>query len=164
MDNRMLQAAGIAGVVMGALSGIPFIQLCNCFFCTWAWVGGALAAMLYSRSSGVVMTTGGGAKVGALAGVIGAVVYSVIGSLVGLVTGSGSGEFAQALQLLRSQGQGEMAQRLAELPVQTGGGFSIGGLCFTLVIGLIFLTAFGALGGLIGASLFGKKPSAPPAM
>jgi hypothetical protein len=161
MDSRMLQAAGIAGAVMGVLSGLPIISVCNCLFCMWAWVGGALAAMLYSRSSGVVMTSGNGAKVGALAGVIGAVVYAVVNSLAGLVTGSGSGEFAQALQVLRSQGQGEMAQRLSELPIQTGGGFSVVGLCVSLFIGLIFLTAFGAVGGLIGASLFGNRPRTP---
>jgi hypothetical protein len=157
----MLQAAGIAGVVMGALAGLPYISVCNCFFCMWAWVGGALAAMLYSRSSGVVMTSGDGAKAGALAGVVGAVVFAVISSIVGAIAGPSTGQMAQVQDMLRSQGQGEMAQRLSELPIQTGGAFSVVGLCTTLLIGLVFLTAFGALGGLVGAALFGKKPSTP---
>lgn len=161
MDSRMLQAAGIAGVVMGALSGIPYISACNCVFCMWAWVGGALAAMLYSRASGVVMTSGDGAKAGALAGVVGAVVYAVISSIVSAIAGPGMEQMSQLQDMLRSQGQGEMAQRLSELPIQTGGGFSVMGLCVSLVIGLIFLTAFGALGGMVGTALFGKKPGAP---
>jgi hypothetical protein len=148
---RMLTPALTGGAVAGILSGLPFL---NCLCCFWIIGGAMLAAYLLAKESPISITAGDGALVGALAGISAAVVDSLVGiPLAGI-----------KLAVMR-----RMFERLAEFANEMPSGWeswldrSVGGFSVALFfIGLFFsaavFAAVGALGGVIGASLFGRKP------
>ena len=85
-----LQAALLAGIIFGALSAIPLVQLLNLCCCLWVVIGGAVAARtLINRSPVFPVTSGEGALVGLLSGAIMSVIYLVVGIPLGLLA-SGS--------------------------------------------------------------------------
>ena len=142
----------IAGAVIGFLGNLPVLNLVNCILCIWVWIGGSIAVLFYRRFQGglVVPTTGQGAGLGALSGLVGA----LIGFLVFLVTGpiltSIFNSLATALQA-----QGDMPFK----PGAPGG--NVGAAAVFLAVDLVLYPLFGALGGLITASLM--KQRAPQA-
>lgn len=151
---RMLTPALIGGAAAGILSGLPFL---NCLCCFWIIGGAMLAAYLLAKESPVSLTAGDGAVVGALAGISAAVVDSLVGiPLRGL-----------NLAVMR-----RMFERLAEfadeMPAgwqgwldRSAGGFSVAMFFLGLFMSAAIFAAVGALGGVIGASLFGRKPQPP---
>jgi hypothetical protein len=151
-----LVPALIGGVAAGVLSGIPLL---GCLCCLWIIGGAMLASHLAAREMPVSMTAGDGAIVGALAGIVAAVVDTLI-----------SIPFqALNLELMR-----RLMDRIAEYSSRLPGNWremlqqrmnentTLPWFLFGLVISAAIFAALGALGGIIGASLFGKKP-APPA-
>jgi hypothetical protein len=87
MNSRsFFLSALIAGTVTGILGNLPSLNLINCFFCIFAWIGGALAVFLYRRfqSADPNLTASQGVGLGALTGLIG----SVIGVVVFIITSS----------------------------------------------------------------------------
>ena len=141
----------IAGAVIGFLGSLPVLNLVNCILCIWVWIGGSIAVLFYRRFQGgqVVPTAGQGAGLGALSGLVGA----LIGFLVFLVTGpiltSIFNSLAAALQA-----QGDM-------PFTPGApGGNLGAAAVFLAVDLVLYPLFGALGGLITASLM-KQRTAP---
>jgi hypothetical protein len=156
MNSRSLfLAAGLAGVAIGLLSGIPIISAVNCLFCAWVWGGGIFAVYLYKRNepSAFMLKPEQGALLGAVAGVIGAVVYTIISTIVG-------GANAALFNLIQNNPQlrDQFGDFLPQLLAQ--GGFSILALACSLVI----FAVFGAIGGLIGAAVLKPKTAPPPAM
>jgi len=152
---RMLTPALIGGAVAGILSGLPFL---NCLCCFWIIGGAMLAAYLLARESPVSLKAGDGAVVGALAGISAAVVDSLVGiPLAGI-----------QLAVVR-----RMFERLAEFAPEempsgwetwlnrSAGGFSVSMFFIRLFLSAAIFAAVGALGGVIGASLFGRKPQPP---
>ncbi len=147
----MLTPALLGGAVAGVLSGLPFL---NCLCCLWIIGGAMLAACLLAKDSPVSLTSGDGAVVGALSGIAAAVVDSLIGiPLRGL-----------NLAVMR-----RMFDRLAEFADEmpsgwenwidrSAGGFSVPMFFIGLFLSAAVFAAVGALGGIIGASLFGRKP------
>lgn len=147
--NDRTKAALIGGVVAGVLSIIPILGSC-CFI--WAMAGGALAVYMYQGKSAMPFQAADGAKLGALAGAIGAGVYLIIALPMMLLGGA-----MQISQQLQQAGGGEMAAL----------GAGLGIFMVFIVAGVI--VGFGALGGLIGAAIFGKNrpggganPNVPP--
>jgi hypothetical protein len=150
----MLTPALLGGAVAGVLSGLPFL---NCLCCLWIIGGAMLAAYLLAKDSPVSLTSGDGAVVGALSGIAAAVFDSLIGiPLRGL-----------NLAVMR-----RMFDRLAEFADEmpsgwedwidrSAGGFSVPMFFLGLFLSAAIFTAMGALGGIIGASLFGRKPQPP---
>lgn len=146
MNNRT-KAALIGGLVAGIPSALPLISIC-CFL--WALLGGALAVFMYSKNDPTPMQPGDGAKLGLKAGLFGAIAYLVIALPIMLIGGAAS--IAQNLQ----QAGGEAAGFAG---MAAGLGFLIVFVAAGIIIGLT------ALGGLIGAAIFGKgRPGAgaPP--
>ncbi len=148
MNTRSLWlTALVAGIVIGLLGNLPLLNLVNCILCAWVWLGGALAVWIYRRLQGAqpALTGGQGAGLGALSGVIGA----VVGFGVYLLTSSLSvpimNSLARAFNI-----QGEMPWNTA-----AGGSNVTSGLIW-LAIDLVLYSGFGALGGLVMASM-GKK-------
>lgn len=163
------QPALIAGLVIGLLWSVPFLNLVNLCCCFGVIAGGALAAwLLIKRSPVLPVSSGDGAVVGLLAGLVGAGVYLVLGIPLGLVfnqTGvsvikaifatMNNPEINRAMEeaIRNSENQG-LAERLVGALV---------GWCITSVISLGFST----VGGLIGVAMFEKRkgqypPQAPP--
>src|SRR5512137_1518127 len=143
----MLTPALLGGAVAGVLSGLPFL---NCLCCFWIIGGAMLAAYLLARESPVSLTAGDGAVVGALSGIAAAVVDSLIGLPLHGIN----------LAVMR-----RMFERLAEFAEEmpsgweswldrNAGGFSAPWFFLGLFISAAVFAAVGALGGVIGASLF----------
>ena len=59
--NDKLRSAIVGGVVIGLLSGIPYVRLGNVICCLWVIVGGALASYLYIKKSPAPVNIGEGA-------------------------------------------------------------------------------------------------------
>ncbi len=150
MNSRsFVSSAVIAGVVIGFLGNLPVCNLINCFLCIWVWVGGILAVYLYVRAEHgqVKLTAAQGAGLGALAGLIGAFVGVVVYLLTGFIS---IPLFASLERALNTQGQ---------TPFQSGGIGSLLGSAFVFfVLDLVLYPLFGAISGVIGASVFGKEP------
>ncbi|MEA2005219.1 MAG: hypothetical protein U9O50_03040 [Acidobacteriota bacterium] len=154
MSNQkpgMFMPALIGGTVAGLLSGIPLL---NCLCCLWIIGGAMLSAYLFSKDSPIVLSAGDGAILGIFSGIIAAVVNSVISIPL------------HAANLAFIQG---LIERVAEYSDEFPSGWetlferSISEASFpmfmlSLMMSAIIFAALGALGGIIGISIFGKKP------
>lgn len=142
--NDRTKAAVIGGAVAGVLSIIPFVSTC-CIL--WAIGGGVLAVFMYLKGAGGPMTPGDGAKLGLRAGIVAAIIYLIIALPMMLLTGGAA--LTQAMQ----QAGGSDA---------VGAGVLAGLGAFMVVVVAALLVGFTALGGLIGAAIFGKGAGTPP--
>jgi len=140
----VLLAAGIGGLVAGFGSSAPLLSLLNCLLCGWFWIGGAGAVWLYNRRETQGLDAGRGALVGAAAGLVAAVVMAVLTVALG-----GLGFSTVSLN----------DPQLAPYLDQLGGAEAFTAIVAgsALLCTAVFAVGFGALGGLIGASLFKKK-------
>jgi hypothetical protein len=144
----------IGGAVAGILSGIPFL---NCLCCLWIIGGAILAAYLLSKDSPVTMTAGDGALVGAFTGLFAAIVHALISIPL------------KALNIVFFR---RLLEKLSEYTQDIGdwrqwfdrgtGPVSISWFLLGLIITAAIFAVLGALGGIIGTGLFGKK-TPPPA-
>jgi hypothetical protein len=153
MDNQksaMFSAALIGGAGAGVLSGIPIV---SCLCCLWIIGGAMLAAYLLAKDSPVVLTAGDGAIVGVFTGIVAVVVQAIISFLFRPV----NREFFR-----------RMMERFAEYAEEMPPGFesffedgstqtSVPLFLIGILVSAIVFAALGALGGIIGISLFGKK-------
>jgi len=151
----MLTPALIGGVIAGFLSGVPIL---SCLCCLWIIGGAMLASYLLIKDSSTPLTSSDGAIIGVFTGLVAAVVQTVVNLLF--------------LPLNRQMTQ-RIMERLAEYMEEMPPGFenlldeasmetSVPRILFGLVISGIIFSALGALGGIIGLSLFKKKPPQPP--
>ena len=154
-----LRPALIAGAVAGLLSGLPFIGAGNCICCLWIVGGAAMAVKLLAASTPGILKAGDGAIVGALTGIVAAVVEAV----VSIPLRSFNMELARRIVEKASEIGGEMPANLDEM-LNGSGMTSPGWFLLGLFVSAAVFTVVGALGGIIGVSLFGKKalPAAPP--
>lgn len=153
-DQRpgMFVPALIGGTIAGVLSGIPIV---NCLCCLWIIGGGILAAYFLTKESSVVLTAGDGAIVGIFTGIIAA----VIDVLVSIPFRAMSEKIVQGMIDRFSQYYEEMPSGW-ESWLENGN--LEGSFVWTtlgLVISAVIFSALGALGGIIGVSLFAKKKS-----
>ncbi len=151
-DQRpgMFVPALIGGAVAGILSGIPFV---NCLCCLWIIGGAMLAAYLLTKDSPVVLSAGDGAIVGIFTGIVAAFVEVIISIPFKAVTD----KFMRNMIDRFSEYYDEMPQGWESW--FEGGAFdaSFVWTIIGLVISAVIFAALGALGGIIGISLFGKK-------
>lgn len=154
-DNRsgMLTPALIWGAIAGILSAIPFL---NCLCCIWI-VGGAMgAAWLLARNCPVSLSAGDGALTGALTGVVAAVVNAVVSIPLQAVNADVMRRFVE-----------RMSEFTEEMPEGwdrwLGGGMEASPAFFFLglLVSAAIFAVLGTLGGLLGASFFGRKPASP---
>jgi len=147
----------IAGAGAGLLSGLPLIAAGNCLCCLWIVGGATVGAKLLSARTPGPLKAGDGALVGALTGIVAAVVSAIVeiplrSFNLGLARGF--------LERFSDSG--------FEVPSGFEGWFDLGTGAISpawMLLGL-FVTAavyaiMGALGGIIGVSLFAKKPGPP---
>jgi hypothetical protein len=147
----------VGGAAAGVLSGIPVFQ---CLCCLWIIGGAVLSTYLLARQTPSPVTPGDGALVGAFAGVFAAGASAVVSLPFTRIQLAFLKKFFERFQeYIPAGSRPEGLDRLLNIEVR---GFSLPAFLFNLVILSLLFAAFGALGGVIGASLFGKKP-APPA-
>src|SRR5262245_48405011 len=152
MTPSKTQPALLGGVAMGVLSALPLINLANCC-CAWIIFGGALAAYLMQQNHPHPVTIGAGAIVGLLAGVIGSFVWAI----VSIPLSTAMSGFQQQMLDQALQNAQDMPPELKQFLESMGTGGALGVMS---VIGLIFMlcigSAFGMLGGILGALMFRK--------
>jgi hypothetical protein len=146
---------GVAAImiVLGLIGTVvPGVGCCTCLLPIGA---GVLAVYLYAKNSSAPLTPADGAKLGAIAGVAGGLLNLIIGTPLSYFVNAAvmEAQFAQ----LRDQG--------VNLPA------SLSGLALFIVMGIVSAIIFvilAAIGGLIGAAIFGKNrpggamPPPPP--
>lgn len=167
--NHKLRAALIGGVVIGLLSGIPYVRLVNVFCCLWIIAGGALASYLYIKKSPTAVSTGEGAMLGAAAGAIGIVVELVVGIPLTILMGNPELSFLLALMERldpqRAESYRQMVEEAMRRPFLEQFVYAVFSLRTLLT--LLITVIFALVGGLIAIPLFEKRktddePPPPP--
>ena len=158
MNNQrpgMLVPALIGGAVAGVLTGIPLV---NCFCCLWIVGGGAIAAYFLRKDSGVDLKAGDGAIVGIFAGMVAA----VVAFLISIPLAPLDNAIASSMMDWAAEYTDQMPEFWESL--MQGGGLesSFAFRVLEFFINVVVFSAIGALGGIIGISLF-KNKSSPPA-
>lgn len=153
--NKLMPAL-YGGIIMGVISGIPFLNIINCCCCAGILLGGALAVFFYKkdlREGMPPLTSGDAIELGALAGVFGAIIGTILTAGTFALMGNVSGEFMmEFMERFRDQVPPGTLEQMEEQLRE--GGFTI----INLVTSLIIDTIFGLLGGLIGYAIFKPKP------
>jgi hypothetical protein len=153
MENQkpgMFVPALIGGAIAGVLSGIPFL---NCLCCLWIIGGAILASYILSKNSPVALTAGDGAIVGIFTGIVAAVIDAIISIPLAAINREVIMNIMEKI--------GEYADDIpAGLETWLEGGGAATTLSMQMIgllISAVVFAALGALGGIIGISLFGKK-------
>jgi len=167
--NNKLRSAIIGGVVIGLLSGIPYVKLGNVFCCLWIIAGGAFASYLYIKKSPVPVNIGEGALVGALAGAIGTVVELLVGVPLTILTGYPELNFMVGLMERVDPQRAELYRQRAEELISKPFSEQFFHSVFSLgtLLSLLITVVFALIGGLIAIPLFEKRkadalPTPPP--
>jgi hypothetical protein len=168
MSNR-LRSAIIGGVIIGLLSGIPYVRLGNVICCLWVILGGAFAAYLYIKKSPAPVNVGEGALIGAIAGTIGMVVEIVVGLPLTILTGYPELKFLVGLMERVDPAKAEAYRRqvedLASFSFSKQFFYSV--FSWRTLLSLLLTIIFALIGGLIAVPLFEKRkdnagPPPPP--
>ncbi len=151
-DQRpgMFVPALIGGCIAGILSGIPIV---NCLCCLWIIGGGILAAYFLTKDATATLTAGDGAIVGIFAGIIAAISEAI----VSIPFRAFNDRLAQDIMDRFSQYYEEMPSGWESWLSDGGGEGSFFWTILGLGISIVVFSAFGALGGIIGISLFTRK-------
>lgn len=138
---------------MGLVSSLPVIGI---LCCLWALAGGAAAAGLYTWRSHRGLTTGMGARLGAVTGLAGFIPFALI--FVGKLAFKGK-ELREAMRKGMEQAVANNpdpnAARVAEWFATPGGTATL--ITLMLIGFLLVFLVFSTSGGAIGAALFGQK-------
>ncbi len=89
-----LMPALYGGIIMGVISGVPFLNIVNCLCCAGLLLGGFMAVFFYKKDLTAAMpplTSGDGVQLGALAGLIGAIVANLLDAILLTTVGNISG-------------------------------------------------------------------------
>ena len=148
----------IGGLAAGVLSSVPLL---SCFCCLWIIGGAMVSANLYARRSAASVTPGDGAIVGIFSGIAAAAASSVV-----------SLAFQQQNREVARRFADQASQMFPNLPPEWDAalrgstqGASLAMFLFSLFVQAAVFAVMGALGGVIGASLFGRRmPPSPPSV
>jgi len=148
------------GIIMGLISGIPFLNFVNCCCCAGILFGGFMAVFFYKNdltSDMPPLTSSDALAVGALAGVFGAIVACILEGALMLTLGNVAGNAIIDLILkfydragIRDQLPPGALDKLQDLRMM---GFSP----FLILRAFMIHPLFGLLGGLIGYGVFKPK-------
>jgi hypothetical protein len=161
MNRRMMRAAALGGLAMGAASATPILSMLNCACCSLVVLGGFLTAYLYFKDApaAVAPQWGDAAMVGLLAGLIGAGVTAMLSLPVALL-GWGAGTWS-ALQDAFSDT--DLPPELRTMLTTFGtSSFAITAILLSFVFNLFVYGLFSTLGSLLGAAVMHRKPMAVP--
>lgn len=143
----------LAGFGMAIVSSLPLVGvLC----CLWALAGGAGAVAIYGWRTHRGLTTGMGARIGAVTGLAGFIPFALI--FVGKLAFKGK-ELREAMRKGMEQAVANNpdpnAGRVAEWFATPGGTATL--ITIMMVMFLFVFVVFSTAGGAIGAALFGQK-------
>jgi len=157
-------------VVLGLLSGIPYVRLGNILCCLWVVLGGALASYLYIKQSAAPVNMGDGALIGALAGAIGTFVELIVGVPLTILTGYPENKLIVGLLERVDPRQAEEFQRRIQplLDMSFGEQFFYSVFSLGTLLNLLITVVLALVGGLLAVPLFEKRkantvlPPPPP--
>jgi hypothetical protein len=148
-----MKPAIIAGVILGLVQAIPFLNFINVCCCLGAIGAGFLSVYLYNKANGSRgVTNAEGVTLGAMTGGIAAPIILILGVPLGLLTQSAMIGFIQSLN------------PEVQMPADAFGSGILGGIMSGL-IWAVLCTIFATLGGLLGSLVFkptGGPGAAPP--
>lgn len=153
MENQkpgMFVPALIGGALGGVLSGIPLL---NCLCCLWIIGGAMLASYILSKNSPVALTAGDGAIVGIFTGIVAA----VIDAIISIPLAAANREFMMSIMEKIGEYTDEMPAGWETWLEGGGAATTLSMQMIGLLISAVVFAALGALGGIIGISLFRKK-------
>ena len=157
----MLMPALYGGIIMGVLSGIPYLSFINCLCCAGVLLGGFMAVFFYNKDLTPDMpplTSGDSIKLGALAGLFGAIVGNVIAGLVMVTIGNVAGEAMYEMLISIYDSVGILDQMPSEAIDEMERGMTAAELDpTTIIISFVVNPLFGLLGGLIGYQVYKPK-------
>lgn len=166
-----ITSALYGGLIMGAISGLPVLNIVNCLCCAGILLGGFLSVMFYRNELTPTMpplTSSDGMQLGALAGVFGA----LFGSILHVLTLASVGDVTSGivLDILKNMNLPPEAMDAIEQSIEQSGALTAFVIVKQVLISLVIDPLFGLLGGLIGFNIFKPKtpmmnmpPSPPPA-
>ena len=149
------KAAVMMGLAAGVISSIRFLSI-GC--CLWLVGGAALAVMMYQKwKPGGTVTTGMGARLGAVTGMAAFVFWFLFQVVRQMITGAGEfrRQLTQQMQEAAAKNPDPNAQRVME-QMSTPEGMAIL-LTVMVVVFLVAFIIFGLIGGAVGASIWGKR-------
>jgi hypothetical protein len=149
-----LMPAVYGGLLIGIVSGVPFLSWINCACCAGVMAGGILAVNLFRRDLDprYHMDMGDGAQLGLMAGVFGAIVATALSQVFATVS------FEMVRKIISTYVQDPEMEALFDRFRPDS--FARGLIFIGFLINLVFYSIFGLIGGLIGISWYGK--STPP--
>jgi hypothetical protein len=153
----LTQAVLLGGLFIGVLSALPIVNLANCC-CLWILGGGAIAAYLAQQEHPAPFGLMDGARVGLRAGIFGAVIWLFASTVVDLM-----------LAPLQQSAADFMLRTATDIPPEVRAWLddldNTSSLPARMFIGFFFqlfvAAPFAALGGLLGAAMFGRS-AVPP--
>lgn len=154
------------GVIIGVISGIPFLNFINCLCCAGVLLGGFLAVFFYKSdlTEQTPLTNGDALSVGVLAGFFGAIVSTLLSAVLIYTVGNLAGEAMYDLVEGLYDKMGILDQmspdQLEQLETMKASELSP----FSILSAFIIYPLFGLLGGLIGYAVYKPKAGAPPSM
>ncbi len=161
-----LMPALYGGIIMGLISGIPFLNFVNCLCCAGVMFGGFMAVFFYKKDLGPdmpVLTNSDGIALGALAGLFGAIFASVLTAIFFFTIGNVSAEATYKLVLSIYDSIGILDKMPPEAIEQMESSMMEGGLSPTTIItSFVINPLFGLIGGLIGYAVFKPKQGTTP--
>jgi len=150
--------------VAGVLSSLPIIYLGNACCCLWIVSGGVIAAYVLQQDRQTPLTPADGALVGLLAGVVGAVVALVVSIPIEMIAAPVERGILERLRQ-NAEMPPEVRDALDNLiNSREGGGtlrfvvLRVAGFFVSLFVG----GAVSAVGGLLGAVIFGRSRGPSP--
>ncbi len=159
-----LKAGGIgAGVmVLTALLGlipVPYLGCLCCLLVLAFWVGDGVLAAFFMPSP---RTSGGAAGTAAVAGLLSGLGYGLVSGIASIIQAAmGTTAAAFTPEMMQQLKDAGVDPQMFSVLIGPTGGVIIGGLC--CVTALVLGAGLAALGGVLGAAIFGKQQAVPPA-
>lgn len=147
----------LLGAAVVALLSTSYLGFINCLCCAGVIAGAMVAVWHYTNTNSLTIPAGEGAVIGLSAAALGGVISLILNFLlisIGLGAEAAMQEFA--LDFLAGRVPPEQLEEIeAQMAAgQSAGAYFVNGLC-----GIVIFVIFGAIGGVIGASVFKKGPA-----
>ena len=157
--SSKLRPALVGGILIGLLSGLPYVSLGNLACCLWVVLGGALSTYLYIKKSPTPVEMGEGALIGALAGVIGTVIKLIVGVPVTILAGYPAEHFLIRLIERMDPQKAELYRQGMEYLMTRPFSEQFFASVFSLgtVLWFVISLVFALVGGLVAVPLFEKR-------
>ena len=153
------QSIILGGLVVAVLS-TSYLSLINMICCLGVILGAVIAVWHYTETNSITISTGDGAKIGALAAAFGFIVATVVNYVLIAFLDIRHDQAVGRMMLDMFKDSMPPEQYDEQLEVLNAP-VTIGTVLMSAVWGLVLYPIFGAIGGLIGAKVFKKGGEEP---